>query len=65
MPMNYLLWGYIKNIVYKETINNVEDLKNKLTEAFHSIIAETLHNVRRAYYPNSCLHRMVGISNIY
>jgi len=48
------LWGHIKNNVYLDTFQNVEELENSVLAAFNSIDPEMLGNVldatvRRAY----------------
>lgn len=41
-PMDFFLWGYIKNQVYKQTYNNVDDLRNAVLQAFQNIPPRTL-----------------------
>lgn len=53
-PMDFFLWGYIKNWVYKHNFNNLQELRNCVEDAFNSITQEMLTNainstVRRAY----------------
>jgi hypothetical protein len=38
------LWGYIKDIVYHTKINDLPDLRRRITDAVASIIPEMLRN---------------------
>ena len=42
---NCSLWGYVKNSVYAQPINDINDLKEIIWEAFCSISLSTLCNV--------------------
>ena len=42
---NFSLWGYVKNRVYSQVINGIDDLKEKIKEAFASIPLSMLANV--------------------
>jgi len=44
-PLDFFLWGYIKNNVYKNNIKDLDDLKIKITQEVRSIKKETLKNV--------------------
>lgn len=53
-PLDFFLWGYIKNNVYKNNFQTEEELLECVREAFTGISAETLvrvldSTVRRAY----------------
>jgi hypothetical protein len=39
-PLDFFLWGYVKNVVYNRPIHNEEDLRNRLQEAFGTITPE-------------------------
>ena len=41
----YSLWGYVKNRVYAQEIRDMDDLKEKIREAFRSINHATLGKV--------------------
>ena len=45
----YSLWGYVKNRVYAQKINSMQELKDKIKEAFASISLSTLANVFGAF----------------
>lgn len=52
-PNDFFLWGYIKQKVYDtphEGIGNLNDLRAKIINAFHTITPEMLANVRQEFY---------------
>ena len=44
-PLDFFLWDYIKNNVYKNNIKDLDDLKIKITQEIRTIKKETLKNV--------------------
>jgi hypothetical protein len=36
-PLDFFLWGYVKNIVYKVKINDVEHLKARIRDAVATV----------------------------
>lgn len=46
-PLDYFLWGFMKNKVYDRPVQNVEYLQAKLTEAFQSITPVNIRNAVR------------------
>jgi hypothetical protein len=50
-PLDFYLWGYVKTfdvlktIVYKTTINDTDDLKNRIEREIKGIKKDTLNNV--------------------
>lgn len=38
-PMDFFIWGYLKDVVYQRQSNNVEELKNRIREACQTITA--------------------------
>ncbi len=36
-PLDFFLWGYIKNNVYKNNIKDLDDLKIKITQEIRSV----------------------------
>ena len=36
-PLDFFLWGYIKNIVYAEKIRNNQDLQDRITSAIETV----------------------------
>lgn len=43
-PMDFFLWGHIKNYVYKESIDSRIELQNKIIEAFATITPNMVAN---------------------
>lgn len=41
-PLDYFLWGHIKEYVYKEQINTREELEERITEAIATITPEMI-----------------------
>jgi hypothetical protein len=39
-PLDFFLWGYVKNVVYNRPIHNEEDLRNRLQGALGTITSE-------------------------
>ena len=48
-PLDYFLWGYLKERVYKTRLVNIEDLKQRITNEMNTITVEMLRNVRDAF----------------
>lgn len=48
-PLDYFLWGYLKERVYKIRPVNIEDLKQRITNEMNTITVEMLRNVRDAF----------------
>jgi hypothetical protein len=48
-PLDFYLWGTIKEKVYKTPILNIEDLKNRIRLQCRAITPETLRRVRRSF----------------
>ncbi|GBN36732.1 hypothetical protein AVEN_26635-1 [Araneus ventricosus] len=44
-PCDFLLWGYLRDVVYGGPIANVAQLKNRITQHIHNINTETLQSV--------------------
>ena len=42
---DFFLWGFVKNEVYAQKINSMEELKQKIRRSIRNINAETLNNV--------------------
>lgn len=43
----FFLWGYIKDCVYRTRVQNSRDLKERVTEAMHTVTREMLSNTWR------------------
>lgn len=48
-PMDYFLWGYVKNIVYSTAPTTAQDMKTRIQDAFATITPEMLRNVRTSF----------------
>lgn len=46
-PLDFFLWGYIKNIVYRDQPVSMQNLRDKITDAFGTVTADMLQNVQR------------------
>lgn len=50
-PLDFFLWGTLKNMVYKETVETVEELRVSILNAFASLrrrdINRAIHNINR------------------
>ena len=46
-PCDFFLWGYIKDQVYKTPVQDIVQLKRRITRACNSISQETLQKVFR------------------
>jgi len=58
-PLDFFLWGYIKDKIYKDNPKSIEELEKAITNCFKSVPAEMLHRVI-ASFPNRL--RMVVIA---
>lgn len=49
-PLDFFLWGYVKQRVYNSNLdNNIEILKQKITEAVNSVTEDMIHNVYKEF----------------
>jgi len=42
-PLDFFLWGYIKNIVYAENIRNIQHLQDRITSAIETETRDMIH----------------------
>jgi len=42
-PLDFFLWGYIKNIVYTEKIRNIQHLQDRITSAIETVTRDMVH----------------------
>lgn len=48
---DFFFWGYIKEIIYKhERLSNLNELRQKIIDAFATVTPEMLTNVRQSFY---------------
>ena len=52
-PCDFYLWGLIKALVYGTMPTNIENLKQKITDVFHSIPEETVRKAVRNMKPRA------------
>ena len=48
-PMDYFLWGYVKNLVFNTPPTTPENMQERIRNAFHTITPNMLFNVRRSF----------------
>ncbi|GBN65768.1 hypothetical protein AVEN_97123-1 [Araneus ventricosus] len=41
-PLDFYLWGYVKQRVYSERINDIDHLKQRITDVIHSVTPDVL-----------------------
>ncbi|GBN78395.1 hypothetical protein AVEN_259163-1 [Araneus ventricosus] len=44
-PLDFCLWGYVKQHVYSERINDISHLKQRITDVIHSVTPDVLTRV--------------------
>lgn len=47
-PVDFFLWGHLKNYIYREPLRNREELHNRIVEAVASISPEMIRNTQRS-----------------
>jgi hypothetical protein len=62
-PLDFFLWGFVKQEVYQEKPTTSQDMKNRIRNVFQTIRRETLSNVRGTFIRrlNLCLEQNVQI----
>jgi hypothetical protein len=45
-PLDFFLWGHVKNLVYRVPVNNLDTLRNRIRDAMAMVTPEMLQNVR-------------------
>ncbi|GAB1867348.1 Transposable element Tc3 transposase [Camponotus japonicus] len=48
-PLDFFLWGYLKEQVYKTKPTNIEELKQRITDEMSLITVDMLRNVRDSF----------------
>lgn len=46
-PLDFFLWGHLKEYVYRETINNMEQLQGRIDEALATVTPEMIAAAQR------------------
>uniref|UniRef100_H2ZS87 Tc1-like transposase DDE domain-containing protein n=1 Tax=Latimeria chalumnae TaxID=7897 RepID=H2ZS87_LATCH len=44
-PLDYVLWGYVKTVVYSSKPQSLDELRARITSAIHEITQQQLENV--------------------
>jgi len=44
-PLDFFLWGYIKNIVYAEKIKNIQHLQERITSAIENVTRDMIQKM--------------------
>ncbi|GBL95881.1 hypothetical protein AVEN_227124-1 [Araneus ventricosus] len=52
-PLDFYLWGYVKQHVYSERINDISHLKQRITDVIHSVTPDVLTRVWEKQEPTS------------
>jgi hypothetical protein len=49
-PLDFCIWGYVKSLVYRNSINTLEELKQKIQDSFDTIKnkPDLCNNIRRS-----------------
>lgn len=48
-PLDYFLWGHLKNVIYKTKPANIEDVQVKIQTEINNITQETIHKVQQEF----------------
>ncbi|RZB58811.1 DDE 3 domain containing protein [Asbolus verrucosus] len=48
-PLDYFLWGYVKEKVYVTPFHNLNELEERITTVCRSVTPELLRRVRRSF----------------
>lgn len=48
-PLDFFLWGYLKTMVYKTPLHDIQDLRHRITDTCRQINKETFTNVRQEF----------------
>lgn len=56
-PLDYFLWGYVKQCVYRDPPTTAQNMKERIREAFRTVTPQMLENVKRNFVMrlNKCL----------
>jgi len=61
IPLDFFLWGHLKNVVYEDPPINVQDLKNKIRLACNNLREEQINSAREFLKRlKSCLEHQGG-----
>lgn len=54
-PLDFFLWGHIKNMVYATECSSREQMKQRIVDAFATVTPQMLRNVRASCYKRAVL----------
>jgi hypothetical protein len=47
MPLDFFLWGYVKDVVYKTPVTSLDELKLRIVAAIETVTPQMLENTWR------------------
>jgi hypothetical protein len=59
-PLDYFLWGYMKNYVYRELVNSLEQLDDRLHEALATITPQMIQGAQASLIRRARLCIQIG-----
>lgn len=59
-PLDFYLWGYLKNKVYATQPTSIVDLKDRMTTEIRNISPQTLNKVKEEFYRRLCYCQQLG-----
>lgn len=59
-PLDYFLWGYMKNYVYREPVNSLEQLDDRLHEALATITPQMIQGAQASLIRRARLCIQIG-----
>jgi len=60
-PLDFFLWGYVKDKVFSTPVTDIKNLKARITDAFATITEDILENTwRETDYRLNVLHATKG-----
>ncbi|EFN69976.1 hypothetical protein EAG_14319, partial [Camponotus floridanus] len=59
-PLDFFLWAAIKEYVYSEPVNNIQELNDRITEAVATITPEMIQRSRQSLIQRAQLCIEVG-----
>jgi hypothetical protein len=48
-PMDFFLWGWMKNLVYQVPLNNLQELRTRITHVFQTLAIDMVHRSMEGY----------------
>jgi len=63
-PLDFFLWGYIKNIVYAETVRNIQHLQDRITSAMETVTRDMIQKAWQEIEFSLDVSRATNIAHI-